>query len=392
MSRNTPPGGDTVSMPRRLPAARSGRGSAAVTSAGSSASGSTSSHCPELVCEAVATLLDQLVQLDDQDAAGVAAFKAELRAAPTDAAVARIIVQAGESARERREQMAREQRQTAAIRAHVTLCLDTLATHLAGATERRQHGLADAETLKAEVLAHVRRLADEVRSAPALTPQRSVEGETLDADAGPLQEVRDREGRQPIEHASRTAIMRVHIGKLERETRNLNVSLHQERHRARLDPLTGIANRASFAERLADELVRWSRLRAPASLLLWDIDRFKAINDSYGHRAGDAVLRVVAKCLARVKRASDYVSRFGGEEFVTLLPDTRRSDALRLAESWRQSVQALKFRVGNARVQVTVSCGITEFIDADTADTVFDRADSALYCAKNSGRNCCIAA
>jgi diguanylate cyclase len=372
MSRITSPGGDTVSMPRRLP-------------------GATTSRCPDLICEAVAALLDQLVQLDDQEAAGVAALKAELRAAPTDAAVARIIVRAGESARERREQMAREQRQTAAIRAHVTLRLDTLAAHLAGATERRQNGLADAETLKAEVLAHVRRLADEVRSAPALTPPRSVAGETLDADVG-LQDVRDHEGPQPTEPASRTGIMRVHIGKLERETRNLNVSLHQERHRARLDPLTGIANRASLAERLADELVRWSRVRAPASLLLWDIDRFKAINDSYGHRAGDAVLRVVAKCLARVKRASDYVSRFGGEEFVTLLPDTRRSDALRLAESWRQNVQALKFRVGNARVQVTVSCGITEFIDADTADTVFDRADSALYLAKNSGRNCCIAA
>jgi diguanylate cyclase len=391
MSRNTSPGGDTVSMPRRLPASPSRGDSTAAISAGSFASGPTSLRCSDLIREAVAALLEQLVPLDDQEAAGVAALKAELRAAPTDAAVARIIVHAGASARERREQMAREQRETAAIRAHVTERLDALAAHLAGATERRQNGLTDAQTLKAEVLAHVRRLADEVRSAPALVPQRSVEGETLNADVGPLQDVHGPEGRQPIEHPSRTAIMRVHIGKLERETRNLNVSLHQERHRARLDPLTGIANRASLAERLADELVRWSRLRAPASLLLWDIDRFKDINDSYGHRAGDAVLRAVAKCLARVKRASDYVSRFGGEEFVTLLPDTQRSDAFRLAETWRQSVQALKFRVGDTRVQVTVSCGITEFIDADTADTVFDRADSALYRAKNSGRNCCVA-
>lgn len=321
--------------------------------------------------EAVATLLDQLAQLDDRAAASVAALKTELREAPTDAAVAQIIVRASESVRER---------------------LDELTVHLAGSTDGRQSGFADAHTLKTPVSAHVRKLADKLRSAASLIPPCSVVNETLEAVVAQVQDLRSDEGSRSLEDASRTGIMRLHIGKLERETRNLHVSLHEERSRARLDSLTGIANRTSFAERLADEVVRSSRLRAPASLLLWDIDRFKAINDTYGHRAGDTVLRAVAKCLALGKRASDYVSRVGGEEFVILLPDTQRSEALCLAETLRRNVQALKFQVRGTPVQVTVSCGVTEFIDADTADSVFDRADAALYRAKNSGRNRCIAA
>ena len=128
------------------------------------------------------------------------------------------------------------------------------------------------------------------------------------------------------------------------------------------------------------------------SVLVWDIDRFKSINDACGHRGGDAVLCEVAIYLSRSARAGDFFARFGGEEFVSLLIGTPLSDAVGTAEKLRLGVAALKFHLHNAPVQVTVSCGLTELRSGDSVEAVFDRADTALYKAKNSGRNRCVAA
>jgi diguanylate cyclase len=103
------------------------------------------------------------------------------------------------------------------------------------------------------------------------------------------------------------------------------------------------------------------------------------------------VLREVAVCLSRGRREVDFFARFGGEEFVSLLVGTELGDALLTAEEMRSAVEALRFHFHGSPVRVTVSCGLTALRDGDSADTVFDRADAALYKAKNSGRNLCIA-
>jgi diguanylate cyclase len=186
--------------------------------------------------------------------------------------------------------------------------------------------------------------------------------------------------------------MRTRIANLEREAQELHSKLDLEKHGARLDPLTGVANRKSFDERFTQEIARRGRGGAPSGLLLWDIDNFKAINDSYGHRAGDRVLQSVAGCFMAALRSTDFVARIGGEEFAVLLTGLRLTEAVNVANQVRTAVEGLKFHFRGAPVHVTVSCGITELQENDAPEAAFDRVDAALYRAKHGGKNLCVAA
>jgi diguanylate cyclase len=190
----------------------------------------------------------------------------------------------------------------------------------------------------------------------------------------------------------RTGRLRIRIAELERESRNLQRSLQEEQRLSMIDALTGIPNRAAYDERIEYELLRWKRQGAAVSVLAWDIDRFKAINDAYGHRAGDKVLRVIGQHLAAHVRGTDFVARYGGEEFVMILVGTGADSAVIAADKIRTGISAIGFHFRNKPVTVTASCGITTFHADDTADSAFDRADRALYRAKDSGRNCCVVA
>ena len=117
------------------------------------------------------------------------------------------------------------------------------------------------------------------------------------------------------------------------------------------------------------------------------MDHFKALNDRYGHAAGDRALKAISDVLAGALRESDFLARHGGEEFVALLPKTGRDAAANVAEKLRQAVEALQFQYRDQRVAVTVSCGGAEFRPGDTPASVFERADGALYRAKQAGRN-----
>jgi diguanylate cyclase len=153
--------------------------------------------------------------------------------------------------------------------------------------------------------------------------------------------------------------------------------------------LTGIPNRLSYQQRIAIEYKRWKRFGRPLSLAVWDIDYFKRVNDSHGHAAGDQVLQVVGKTLARSMRETDFVARFGGEEFVVLLVDAGAEMALMVAEKLRTAVEALRLNVAGQTLLITVSCGVAEFRADEEPEAVFERADRALYAAKQAGRNRC---
>jgi len=186
--------------------------------------------------------------------------------------------------------------------------------------------------------------------------------------------------------------MRSRIAELERETSELHSRLDSEKQGARIDPLTGIANRKAFEEHFAQETARKPRAESSIVMLLWDLDNFKLINDSYGHRAGDRVLQSVAACFMSAVRGNDFVSRIGGEEFVMLLNGAKMAQALLIADQVRSAVEALRFHFRGTPVRVTVSCGLTELQENDIAGAAFDRADAALYRAKNNGKNVCVAA
>jgi diguanylate cyclase len=154
-----------------------------------------------------------------------------------------------------------------------------------------------------------------------------------------------------------------------------------------LDALTRIPNRLAWEQRIVAEMARWERFRQPTCVLAWDIDGFKGINDRYGHRAGDKVLVVVAESLAGGIRGTDFVARYGGEEFVMLLPGTSLENGVAIANQMREAIAQTGFHFRGAPVSVTISCGITELQEGDTSDEVFDRADRAMYQAKDGGRN-----
>ena len=140
------------------------------------------------------------------------------------------------------------------------------------------------------------------------------------------------------------------------------------------------------------ELMGLAQNAAPLAMLLWDIDSFKGINDRYGHRAGDRVLQSVAACFTAALRPADFVARIGGEEFAVLLSGVTLAEAVIAANQVRTAVAGLRFHFRGTPVRVTVSCGITELHHGDASEQAFDRADAALYSAKNAGRNVCVAA
>lgn len=162
-----------------------------------------------------------------------------------------------------------------------------------------------------------------------------------------------------------------------------------------LDTLSGIFNRACFDKRLRSELKRSRREKTPLGLVFIDIDHFKKINDNHGHLAGDTAIQLIASALAAsLKRSSDAVFRYGGEEFAMLLPGTALSGCIELAEQVRQQISATPLQIGALSLTVTLSAGCYAAI-ADASSVASDyiaAADSALYQAKNQGRNRTISA
>ena len=154
------------------------------------------------------------------------------------------------------------------------------------------------------------------------------------------------------------------------------------------DHLTGLANRRAFFETAELEVGRWKRLPRALSLIMIDVDHFKAVNDTYGHPAGDAVLRSLAATLAGMFREVDLVARIGGEEFVVLLPSAELAGAAAVADRVRRKIEAQVVDAAGVPVRCTVSAGVAT-MTADVADLagLMKRADQALYAAKGSGRN-----
>ena len=177
---------------------------------------------------------------------------------------------------------------------------------------------------------------------------------------------------------------------LETETEALRTKLKIEHDRALCDTLTGLPNRLAYIDRVEMEANRWKRYHAPLSLLIWDIDYFKPVNDNYGHKAGDKTLILVGQLLLNNCRSTDFVARYGGEEFVMLMPNTQAVQAFAMAEKVRALIEKCGFNYNGEMINLTISCGISEFCSGDQHDEVFVRADQALYQAKQAGRNRCV--
>ena len=181
--------------------------------------------------------------------------------------------------------------------------------------------------------------------------------------------------------------LKLRLAEVEQEASTLKQTVIEARKKAFKDALTGLNNRHAFDTRMEEEFSRWSRYDYPMSLIVLDIDNFKQINDTYGHKAGDKVLKVVGQHLNRQVRKADFPARYGGEEFVVLLPEISLDSAWQVAEKIRMAIEQKGFHSGDTAVTVTVSSGVAEFKRGDTPESAFNRADSALYHAKGTGKN-----
>jgi diguanylate cyclase (GGDEF)-like protein len=170
---------------------------------------------------------------------------------------------------------------------------------------------------------------------------------------------------------------------------NIENAYHEEIYRlTTVDGLTQISNKRHFLETLDREIARGQRYQRPLSLVMFDLDHFKNINDTYGHLAGDYVLKYLASAVKGRIRREDVFARYGGEEFAIVLPEITVATALTFAEKVRQLVEQHEFRFEKTRIEVTISVGVagTELQDID-AETLIKRADEQLYAAKSAGRN-----
>lgn len=194
---------------------------------------------------------------------------------------------------------------------------------------------------------------------------------------------------RPIDEEELLARVRTLI-KRKRYTESLRASVDQSMEKAVTDQLTGLHNRRYMESQLKALLDRSKRGGLPTSVLIADIDHFKRVNDLFGHDAGDDVIRQFSERLASNFRPRDLACRFGGEEFVVIMPETSPEDAMAIAERLRQSISSAPFFIGRSRDQLDVTCSVGVAVGnqtSDTPDMVIKRADQALYSAKQCGRN-----
>jgi len=290
---------------------------------------------------------------------------------------------------EQRANLMRERREIEDLLQQMDSRLAEIAGYLASDTADQKSAQSSSQQFDLLVTSEVRSLGNDVQSADDLGALRRRVGERLELITSHLQEFRAREGARVSAQLDRTQRMRVRVTDLEREIHGLHKSLQEEQSLRMIDALTGIPNRAAYDDRIRHEFSRWQRENTAISVLAWDIDRFKEINDAYGHSAGDKVLRVIAQHLAQHVRGTDFVARYGGEEFVMILIGTDAQQALVTADKIRSGIENMGFHFHNKPVAVTASCGITTVRGDDCPESIFDRADRALYRAKDGGRNCC---
>ncbi|GLK87104.1 GGDEF domain-containing protein [Pseudomonas turukhanskensis] len=265
-----------------------------------------------------------------------------------------------------------------------------LATFQGGLQDAHQgysESMAAARELDTELRQQVDGLHSSVQEATDLSSLKHLVENRLDGLLSTMSQYQSQRDERDQEVAGRLQTLVERVASMEQEAKGFRDHLEEQRQKALTDPLTGLPNRAAWAERLELEVARWQRYGGDLLLAVVDIDHFKRINDNYGHLAGDKVLKIIAGELNNRLRKTDFMARFGGEEFVLLIPATPLAGGQQLLETLRAAIEACPFHFKGERVTITISGGLTAFAAGEKGDEVFERADQALYRAKRGGRN-----
>lgn len=289
-----------------------------------------------------------------------------------------------------KKHMQNEQQEMAEFLATLTEDLAELGLRASGVNIAHEDAVTKRASLDNDVAAQMDDLQRTSATATALEPLKQLISVRLRKISQQIQAHNLQEQLERDKSQSELKGLVQKIREMETESTELQSNLELAQQRATRDPLTHLPNRLAFEERLADDLARVRRFGTPLTMAVWDIDFFKNINDSFGHKSGDKALVIIATLLTSHCRETDFVARFGGEEFVMLLPETEGQAAIKVANKLREIVEKSSFNANGKKVSITISCGVTEFIEGDTNETLFERADGALYKAKQNGRNQCV--
>ncbi|MFZ4966996.1 GGDEF domain-containing protein [Pseudomonas sp. Mn2068] len=265
--------------------------------------------------------------------------------------------------------------------------LESFQSHLQAASEGHAEGRSAANELHSQLREHVGGLQSSVQDAADLDSLKHVLENRLEGLLGTMDQHQQQRDLREQEVAARLQSLAERVAHMEQEAQGYRDHLEEQRQKALIDPLTGLPNRAAWSERLDHEVAQWQQHGNTLLIAMLDLDHFKRINDNYGHLAGDKVLKIIASVLRKRLRPSDFIARFGGEEFVLLVPGAPVAAGLKLAENLRAAIEACPFHFKGERVTITVSIGVSAFKAGERSDHVLKRADEALYRAKDAGRN-----
>lgn len=265
--------------------------------------------------------------------------------------------------------------------------LESFQSNLQAASEGHADNRSAAREMDTQIREQVDGLQSSMHEAADLDDLKHMLENHLEGLLGTMDQHQKQRDEREQEVAARLQSLAERVAHMEQEALGYREHLEEQRQKALIDPLTGLPNRAAWSERLDHEISQWQQHGNTLLLAMLDLDHFKRINDNYGHLAGDKVLKIIASVLRKRLRGTDFIARFGGEEFVLLMPATAPMVGAKLLETLRASIEACPFHFKGERVTITISMGLTAFRSGEHSDLVLKRADQALYRAKNTGRN-----
>jgi diguanylate cyclase len=256
-----------------------------------------------------------------------------------------------------------------------------------GSDALREASLQSGRELGRAMTEQVNGLSTTMQSSHDLEQLKSAVAERLDVIQSKVSSHLHEDEQRHQQAKQREQQLRDQLSNLEAEADALKKQMLQASVKAVRDAVTGLPNRQAYEDRIEQEYSRWKRFGEPLVMMVWDIDDFKKINDQFGHRSGDKALKVMAGKLKDTLRETDFIGRYGGEEFVVLLVGTDIEGAKLAAEKMRQRVEQTALRANDQDIRVTISGGLSLFQHGDAPADVFERADQALYKAKREGKN-----
>lgn len=254
-------------------------------------------------------------------------------------------------------------------------------------TDLRKQAMSESRQLEHGIQDNIAQIKNHLDTSTTIEELSLLIKSNLNMMGDRIREYRASEQVREKEHEKQIHDLQKKLSDSEQNADEIKNLLSFQKYKINHDSLTGLPNRESYDEHILDSFQRWKRKKKILSLAVCDIDHFKRINDSFGHLAGDKVLKKVSSILRASIREADFIARIGGEEFVIIFEETTSKAARVILEQLRKLIQDCQFYYRDNKVDVTISFGLTSIIENDSLESFFIRADNAMYKAKNAGRN-----